>query len=367
MLPEGVRGIFLGSCRGLVLSSGRVLFAGYNHTLPKDTMSTTYVWYSDDKGRGTYTLSDGGIRALAETQLAELSGGRVGLFGRSNGQLGCKCQDAALSTDGGAHFGAPTNLTTLRGAAGACQGSIVMSGGGETGWYSGPGSADARADMHLFSTRNGGQSWSPAAAVGSDPRAPAMYSCLESIGTNALGLLWETSAADKSCVGPGCRILFTRLAADAAQPTNALLKTDDQRHLLRGAVGRMPAPERRRRPAAEARAARAAATRGGSEADQPKGMGLNAVDDFGATGSCVYNSSAPAPPDWQKDCTDDGPALQRAIDAAQKQRRALFIPAGDYAVRAPLIVHSNANKSQLVRGDYIYGPLKIVGEGKYDW
>ena len=79
------------------------------------------------------------------------------------------------------------------------------------------------------------------------------------------------------------------------------------------------------------------------------------------------NSSAPAPPDWQKDCTDDGPALQRAIDAAQKQRRALFIPAGDYAVRAPLIIHSNANKSQLVRGDYIYGPLKIVGEGKYDW
>jgi hypothetical protein len=30
-----------------------------------------------------------------------------------------------------------------------------------------------------------------------------------------------------------------------------------------------------------------------------------------------------------------------------------------------LVVHSNQNKSQLVDGEYIYGPLKLIGEGKY--
>ena len=47
--------IFLGSCRGTVVfagaHAGRILFAGYNHSLPKDTESHTFVWFSDDDGR----------------------------------------------------------------------------------------------------------------------------------------------------------------------------------------------------------------------------------------------------------------------------------------------------------------------------
>ena len=91
-----------------------------------------------------------------------------------------------------------------------------------------------------------------------------------------------------------------------------------------------------------------------------RGAGLNAVDDFGASGKCRTNSTSPL-----TSCVNDGPALQRAIDAAQMQRRTLFIPAGQYMISAPLIVRSNANKSQLIDGDYLFGPLKMVGEGKY--
>ena len=91
-----------------------------------------------------------------------------------------------------------------------------------------------------------------------------------------------------------------------------------------------------------------------------RGIGLNAVDDFGAKGDCHTNATHSL-----SSCTDDGPALQRAIDAAQRTRRTLFVPAGRYMVSKALIVHSNQNKSQLVGGDYAFGPLKMVGEGKY--
>lgn len=90
---------------------------------------------------------------------------------------------------------------------------------------------------------------------------------------------------------------------------------------------------------------------------------LNAAD-FGAVGDCHHNATTPV---WST-CRDMAPALQRAIDAAQKQRKALFIPAGRYALNASLVVRSNQNKSELVPGpdgeDYVYGPLRMFGEGR---
>ena len=76
----------------------------------------------------------------------------------------------------------------------------------------------------------------------------------------------------------------------------------------------------------------------------------------GVKGDCYYTAAKPA---WQV-CSDDAPALQAAIDAAQLQRRALFIPAGSYGINSSLIVHSNANESDA----YKYGPLRLMGEGK---
>ena len=82
---------------------------------------------------------------------------------------------------------------------------------------------------------------------------------------------------------------------------------------------------------------------------------LNALD-FGAKGDCFYTAAKPA---WQV-CSDDAPALQAAIDAAQQQRRALFVPAGSYGINSSLVVHSNANASD----GYKFGPLRMMGEGK---
>ena len=82
---------------------------------------------------------------------------------------------------------------------------------------------------------------------------------------------------------------------------------------------------------------------------------LNALD-FGAKGDCFYSAAVPA---WQV-CSDDAPALQAAIDAAQQQRRALFVPAGSYGINSSLTIHSNANASD----GFKFGPLRMMGEGK---
>ena len=87
----------------------------------------------------------------------------------------------------------------------------------------------------------------------------------------------------------------------------------------------------------------------------PSREALNALD-FGAKGDCYYSATKPA---WQV-CSDDGPQLQAAIDAAQLQRRALYVPAGSYGINSSLIIHSNANSSD----GYKYGPLRLLGEGK---
>ena len=88
----------------------------------------------------------------------------------------------------------------------------------------------------------------------------------------------------------------------------------------------------------------------------PARESLNALD-FGAKGDCFFSAARPA---WQV-CSDDAPHLQRAIDAAQLQRRALFIPAGSYGINSSLLIRSNVNNTD----GYKFGPLRLLGEGKY--
>ena len=65
----------------------------------------------------------------------------------------------------------------------------------------------------------------------------------------------------------------------------------------------------------------------------PHGGHLNAVTDFGAVpdGACT-NMTTPC------SGTDNSQALQAAIDAAQQQGRALYIPAGRYVITRTLSV-----------------------------
>jgi hypothetical protein len=236
--------LFLGSCRGAVIPSGehsgRLVFAGYNHSLPKDTISHTFVWYSDQGGRtGTWQRSLTEVQYMAETQVAVLPGGtEVALYGRSNTQDHCRCQNTALSTDGGASFSQSINLTSL--PSPNCQGSVLFAGIGDVaaapganlavtrrplGYYSGPNSAE-RQNMTIFETNDrAGRVWVPSRQVAATPTEAGMYSCIEDIAADAsaarsgatTGLLWETSlrfsgdadAAYRPCTGAGCNIVFT--------------------------------------------------------------------------------------------------------------------------------------------------------------
>ena len=55
---------------------------------------------------------------------------------------------------------------------------------------------------------------------------------------------------------------------------------------------------------------------------------------------------------------DDAPALQRAIDAAQRQNRALLLPAGSYTINATLLVRCcRKGTAPMVP------PLRLIGEG----
>ena len=94
---------------------------------------------------------------------------------------------------------------------------------------------------------------------------------------------------------------------------------------------------------APAHAPTSAAASAGALGAPSAAQALNAAD-FGAVGSCHHNATTPI---WSA-CRDMAPALQRAIDAAQRQRKALFIPAGRYALNTSLLVRSNQNQSELL-------------------
>ena len=102
---------------------------------------------------------------------------------------------------------------------------------------------------------------------------------------------------------------------------------------------------------------------------------MNAKD-FGARGDCVH------PGDYTSGCldcvvceTDDAPALQRAIDAAQLAGRSLFIPAGVYLVNTTLLIRCTGARDPIednspnpmcdgvLNATHRYHPLRLVGEG----
>ena len=75
--------------------------------------------------------------------------------------------------------------------------------------------------------------------------------------------------------------------------------------------------------------------------------------------------------------TDDHAALQAAIHAAQRQGRALYIPAGDYVVGATLVIEcsvpncceacntSQSNCGHSACGPLVFNPLRLMGEAQF--
>jgi hypothetical protein len=76
---------------------------------------------------------------------------------------------------------------------------------------------------------------------------------------------------------------------------------------------------------------------------QTQGGGMLDAKQFGAVGDGV---------------TDDGPALQRALDASLQQHRALFVPAGTYLVNNTLTVRNNKEAQYSA-----WGSVRLLGEG----
>ena len=70
------------------------------------------MWFSDDGGE-TYQLSDTPLDHMAESQLVELSDGRVMANMRNNHLTSCDCRAVAISSDGGKSFGNTTYDPTL--------------------------------------------------------------------------------------------------------------------------------------------------------------------------------------------------------------------------------------------------------------
>lgn len=127
------------------------------------------------------------------------------------------------------------------------------------------------------------------------------------------------------CCGPDsahpetamCGVLFARMSV----PTDGGLKTDDSDPGLNSQQ-----------------------TQHSQQAGAP--LAMLSVRDYGAVG----NGAA-----------DDGPAIQRGIDASQQQQRALWFPAGVYAVSQGLVVRC----TKPFHGRPAANTSKLVGEGQH--
>jgi hypothetical protein len=211
-IVANVPSVFLGGCRGTVTASGRVLFAAYNHTAPPRIFEAR-VWRSDDAG-ATYATSPDVIHGAAEPAIAALNQTHVEIVARSNGALGCSCQDRTVSGDGGASWGGQVvNASEL--VSPGCQGSVALDvyGGPSRLLYSGPDSPTSRKAMTVWESLDRGARWSRLAQI-SAMDVDASYSCLETT-PKAVHVLWETGPDERSpCYGPTCRVvLSTRVRA----------------------------------------------------------------------------------------------------------------------------------------------------------
>ena len=169
-----------------------------------------HVIYSDDHGQ-TWTLGgEAPKREFNESQVVELSDGRLMLNMRNHAPAvkrgAPKHRGVAISPDGGETFTALSRDPKL--IEPICQASVARFG--EVLVFSNPASTDVRAGLRLRVSRDDGQTWwhNPPVYAG-----PAAYSCLAPVDENTLGLLFECGEAK-----PYERIDFVRVEKRALNP-----------------------------------------------------------------------------------------------------------------------------------------------------
>lgn len=220
---EGVPPAFPGGCRGASTKGGRALFAGYQ-ALGHDTRPKNYskyalnIWYSDDGG-ASYATSPDTLRPGAEPSIAAFNESFVKLVARSNGALGCKCQEATESTSGGRAWSRPLRSATQLASSG-CQGSIVYDEAHSPPrlLYAGPDSPSARENLTIWESYDAGGTWGKVGAY----EGSASYSCIEAT-PSAVHVLWETGPDAPSCAGANCLIVLSTRPRDPAAAQRAAL------------------------------------------------------------------------------------------------------------------------------------------------
>ncbi|PSK99028.1 sialidase-1 [Murinocardiopsis flavida] len=150
-----------------------------------------HLLYSDDAGAswhiGAVDDSYEGEVNTNESTVAELPDGRLHVNHRDQNGTAAGTRAVSLSTDGGESFASPPTMAPdLVGPV--VQGSVLQPRGGPL-LFSGPGRADARADLVLRASSDNGESWADAHAA---PPGPAGYSDLVALGGRSVGVLYET-------------------------------------------------------------------------------------------------------------------------------------------------------------------------------
>jgi sialidase-1 len=152
----------------------------------------SHVIYSDDHGRTWKIGGEPPEMEFNESQVVELTGGRVMLNMRNGRSTGKTTRGVSISDDSGATFKPARRDETL--IEPICQASILRlswpDGAGDKGriLFSNPASTEKRAGMTVRLSEDEGETWSASKSIFAGPSA---YSCLVALPDGSIGILYE--------------------------------------------------------------------------------------------------------------------------------------------------------------------------------
>jgi sialidase-1 len=193
---------------GIQTRSGRLVIPA-NHSEAGTKASRSHLFYSDDHG-ATWQLGAVSDPGTNESQVAELSDGRLMLNMRNHPPKPVNYRMIAISRDAGQTLSAAEPDSTL--VEPPAQASLVSvppaSNGGRAGWllFANPAAA-TRTRMTVRLSRDNGATWNAGRVVHEGPSA---YSSLAVFPDATAGLLYERG--DRS---PYERLAFARLALES--------------------------------------------------------------------------------------------------------------------------------------------------------
>lgn len=153
-----------------------------------DNAGNAHVIYSDDHGTTWQLGAEAPKKEFNESQIVELSDGRLMLNMRNYGPAvkkgAPKHRGICISDDGGVTFKDLRRDATL--VEPICQASILRHG--QRILFSNPASTDKRIAMTVRASDDDGQTWPVSQLIQPGPSA---YSCLVALPDGAIGLLYE--------------------------------------------------------------------------------------------------------------------------------------------------------------------------------